>query len=121
MSYSFSVEEANKTEALQAIEKQIAKIALPRTIHERDKHVVLSNAKAVMSLLTDDPLKNIGVTCYGSLSFEGKEDADKVVITAAEAHTKALHVERKVAEKPEPVEPAEPPAPTPSPPPTPNA
>jgi hypothetical protein len=106
MSFSFRVTEANKTEALQAIEKQIAKIALPRTIHERDKHVMLSNAKAVMSLLTDDPLKDIEVNCSGSLAFEGKEDADKVVITGVESHTTARHVERKVEEEPKPVEPA---------------
>ena len=77
MSYSFTITEATKERALNAVRAQMTEIAIGQPAHEVDKEAVVKTAKDFIDMLVD-PVGNeyIGVSVSGYVSWRG-DSAEK--------------------------------------------
>lgn len=68
MSYSFSVCAADKSAALIAVNDKLAEVVQSQKCHLRDQDHVLTVAGCFISLLADDPTKDVSVSLSGHLT-----------------------------------------------------
>ncbi len=70
MSYSFNTKGANKTEAIGSVKDAMANVVAGQPVHARDQEQAIAAADAMVSLLHDDPAKDVYVTVSGSLGWD---------------------------------------------------
>lgn len=71
MSYSFQVKAATKKEAKAAVVAKFDEIISQQPIHERDRESVIYNANRAVDILSDNPNKDVQVSCHGYLTWSG--------------------------------------------------
>ena len=67
MSYSFSVTAKDKTEALERVEEELAKVVLAQPVHAEDRFQAKHAADAFIRLLASDLTKDIVISMNGSI------------------------------------------------------
>lgn len=67
MSYSFGVRGATKSEALEKVAAEMAKVVQSQPVHSEDQKPALAAAAAFVGLLVDDGTQDVTVSMSGSL------------------------------------------------------
>lgn len=81
MSYSFSVQAADKDAALQAVKDQMAAVVKDQPVHARDERFVNDSAASAVAILDADASKDVMLSIYGSLSWNGGSEPGKEELT----------------------------------------
>lgn len=67
MSYSFSVRASSKSEAVVAIDAELAKVFASQPIHELDRATAQAVAESYLLMLRDEPGMDVAVSMNGSV------------------------------------------------------
>lgn len=90
MSYSFGVSAATKDEAKAKAAKELDQIVTAQPIHTEDRNCILDNIDAALSVLADNNMMDVGLSCSGSLQWVGGVGNEH--ITAVHMSISAYHV-----------------------------
>lgn len=67
MSYSFSAKAATKALVLVAIAAKLDEVVVAQPVHAVDRDQALASAKEMLSVVEDDPAREISVSVHGSV------------------------------------------------------
>lgn len=71
MSYSFGVRGATKSEALEKVAAEMAKVVQNQPVHSEDEKLAQAAAAAFVGLLVDDLTQDVTVSMNGSIWMSG--------------------------------------------------
>lgn len=77
MSFSFTVTRATKDEAALQVKVEMDTVVANQPEHAADAPHVLSTVEDYLTLLVDDPTKDVYLSISGSLQFDNWSDPDK--------------------------------------------
>jgi hypothetical protein len=90
MSYSFSVKQANKAAAIDAVYFELRKVAERDPIHEADVPGAMTAAAAIINALSDDDSMDVAVSMSGSVSWTGRQGEPQPIVSVGTSISAAL-------------------------------
>lgn len=81
MSYSFSVKEATKGAAIDAVYYELNKVADRDPIHRADVPAAMAAAAGFINTLADDDTMDIAVSMSGSVSWTGRQGEPQPIVS----------------------------------------
>jgi hypothetical protein len=82
VSYSFSVKAKSKQSAMAEVSRELTKVVGDQPIHAHDRAAATRAAYGMLSILADDPAKDVSMSMSGYVGWNSSTDKPDEIITA---------------------------------------